>query len=98
MIHAHDIQNLLLRGPRTAPKEPGDSELVPVPVIVEIRLPSGQQFVPVQAARVTNGVYVLSIDGAGLVLALAERVAGQSEILAAKAEGKTVNLKEGSGY
>lgn len=97
MIHAHDLQNLLLRGPRTAPAAPGAKELIFVPVMVEIRLPTGPQLIQVRAARIEDDRYILSIDGAGLVLSLAERVAGQSEALGKRAE-KTLKMREGSGY
>jgi len=63
MIHAHDLQNLLLRGPRTKPVAEHAEELVPVPVLVEIRLPGAKRpQVPVIAVRVENGQYVLTIE------------------------------------
>lgn len=63
MIHAHDLQNLLLRGPRTKPVAEHAEELVPVPVLVEIRLPGAKRpQVPVLAMRVENGQYVLTIE------------------------------------
>ncbi len=101
MIHIHDIQNAILGGPRTTPSDDGES-LAFVPVYVEILLPSGPKLVPVTAVRVEKGRrrrrYVLTIEATGLVLSLAERVAGQSEILSKRAEGKTINMREGSGY
>lgn len=63
MIYAHDLQNLLLRGPRTKPTAEHSEELVPVPVLVEIRLPGANRpQVPVIAVRVENGQYVLTIE------------------------------------
>lgn len=63
MIHAHDLQNLLLRGPRTKPVAEYEEELAPVPVLVEIRLPGANRpQVPVIAVRVENGQYVLTIE------------------------------------
>lgn len=101
MIHAHDIQNALLSGPHATPSEDGET-LAFVPVYVEIMLPTGPKLVPITAVRVEKGRrrrrYVLTIEATGLVLSLAERVAGQSEILSKRAEGKTINMREGSGY
>ncbi len=63
MIHAHDLQNLLIRGPRTKPVAEFAEELLPVPVLVEIRLPGANRpQVPVIAMRVENGQYVLTIE------------------------------------
>lgn len=101
MIHAHELQNALLSGPHTTQNDNGVQH---VPVLVEVMLPTGPQLVPVRAVRAKRkdgAAYILSIDATGLVLRLAERVAGQSEALgkrAERAEGKTINVKEGSGY
>ena len=65
MIHAHDIQNAILGGPRTTPTEDGEN-LQFVPVLVEILLPTGPKLVPIQAVRVEKGKrrrrYVLTIE------------------------------------
>lgn len=100
MIHAHDLQRALLHGPHTVPDERNDTRLAFVPVLIEIDLPSGREVLPVKAVRAVRkggAAYVLTVDGAGLVLALAERVAGQSEALGRVAEGKTLRMREGAG-
>lgn len=90
MIHAHELQNALLSGPHTTQNGDGVQH---VPVFVEVMLPTGPQLVPVRAVRSqrkAGAAYILTIDATGLVLALAERVAGQSDALGKWAEGKTI--------
>ena len=87
MIHGHNLQNLLLGGPRT---QPG------LPVIVELLDEAGKPLVhlPVLAVRIgkteAGEAYIVSAEASGLIMGLADRVTAQSEILSKRAEKPAV--------
>lgn len=62
MLHAHQLQQLLLLGPRTIPAAPGETRLIPVPVLVQV----DGKLLPISEARVAlvdgQKTYILSVE------------------------------------